>query len=368
MLWKRKKATEESSQVSGAASEQPAGGASEKALDAVSRLLRDYGRFAFDLSSMSSSDIRKECEAWASKIVIGAAHTEDEEPAPAHLKRDWPGLFQFFANVRKEEASYVLQSLEDLRDAVRTFARHVSSAIDHDRSDDKHVREHLRELSTAIDTNDTAKIRLAAEGVIKIVSDSLDARNQRQADQVRELGQKLRELHTELDQAQKRAEIDPLTQLLNRAVFDSRIARLAELGSLFERPPSLLLVDADHFKGINDTFGHPAGDETLRKLADTLVRTFVRKQDLVCRYGGEEFGIVLVETDQKSGEMLGQRLLEAVRKAEIVHAGKPISVTVSVGLAVLQPGESAASWLDRADKALYAAKQAGRDRLEVAAG
>jgi len=366
MLWKAKKATQTKS---GDGAEVPAQGGddgSEKALDAVSRLLRDYGRYAFDLATLSSSDIRKDCEAWASKIVIGAAHTEGEDQAPAHLRRDWPGLFQFFTALRKEESSYVGQSLEDLRDAVRTFARHVSAAVDQDRVLDATVREHLRELSTAIDSSDTAKIRLAAAGVIRVVGESLDAHNKRHAEQVRELGQQLKELHSELDHAQKKADLDPLTQLLNRAVFDARIARLAELGSLFERPPSLLLVDADHFKTINDTHGHPAGDEALRRLADTLVRTFVRKQDLVCRYGGEEFGIVLVETDRKSGEMLGHRMLDAVRKTEILHAGQAIGITVSAGMAVLVPGESAASWLERADKALYAAKQGGRDRLVVA--
>jgi diguanylate cyclase len=123
------------------------------------------------------------------------------------------------------------------------------------------------------------------------------------------------------------------------------------------------MVDVDHFKRINDTFGHPAGDEALRRLADTIVRTFPRRTDFVARYGGEEFAVVLPQEGVETARILGARLLVNVRNQSIELGGTAVRLTISIGFAVLRPGEETASWVARADHALYRAKQAGRDRL-----
>jgi diguanylate cyclase (GGDEF)-like protein len=128
-----------------------------------------------------------------------------------------------------------------------------------------------------------------------------------------------------------------------------------------------MMVDIDRFKVVNDTHGHTAGDEVLRRVADTIVRTFPRRSDFVARYGGEEFLVVLQQDGLEVGAMLAERLLDAIRKLEIPFAGQSLEVTVSAGFAELVPGEDATRWIERADAALYRAKAEGRNRALPAA-
>src|SRR5262249_14471485 len=159
----------------------------------------------------------------------------------------------------------------------------------------------------------------------------------------------------------ERATMDALTRLYNRAAFDEHVTRISDLGLLLGTPPSLLMIDVDHFKRLNDTNGHPAGDEALRRVSECLLRNFLRKEDFVARSGGEEFAVVLMDASLTDVRTLAERLRKNVRAMNIEHRGTSFSVTVSVGVASLVPGETATAWIDRADKALYAAKGAGRD-------
>ncbi|MEC4672099.1 MAG: GGDEF domain-containing protein, partial [Nitrospirota bacterium] len=127
-----------------------------------------------------------------------------------------------------------------------------------------------------------------------------------------------------------------------------------------------LMIDIDHFKQVNDTYGHRAGDAVIRQLADRTVLTFPRKTDFVARYGGEEFVVLLQDSSLEVGRGLGERLLEAVRQSLFQHEDQELEVTVSVGLAELISGESSGSWVERADRALYEAKQNGRNQLRAA--
>jgi diguanylate cyclase (GGDEF)-like protein len=179
---------------------------------------------------------------------------------------------------------------------------------------------------------------------------------------VRLLGEHVRDLRIELSEARKKAEIDALTQLSNRAAFDAHVLQLVALGALLGKSPWLCLVDLDHFKAINDNYGHPAGDEVLRQVSNCLSRTFLRKQDFVSRYGGEEFAAVLLDTTREQMLRLTQRLMDGVRDLVVEHGGREVKVTLSLGLAELHRGESVESWLGRADAALYRAKREGRDR------
>jgi diguanylate cyclase (GGDEF)-like protein len=125
----------------------------------------------------------------------------------------------------------------------------------------------------------------------------------------------------------------------------------------------MLMIDADRFKAINDTYGHPGGDSVLKALADCMVRNFPRKSDLVARYGGEEFAIILPDTSAQNAKRLAERMLQGIRELQIPHNGVMISVTVSMGVAELGFTESVQDWLDRADQALYRAKVEGRNRV-----
>ncbi|WP_042694812.1 diguanylate cyclase [Azospirillum sp. B506] len=162
------------------------------------------------------------------------------------------------------------------------------------------------------------------------------------------------------------ANLDPLTGLLNRRAFMERGTVLLEEEWRRGGTASILMIDADHFKSINDGFGHQAGDDVLRVLAGIL-GTAVRGGDLIGRLGGEEFAIVLPGADGANADRIAERLLADVRQARVPVPGGLLTVTVSIGISVAGRRSTLDQLLATADRALYAAKTAGRDRRAVAA-
>ena len=167
-------------------------------------------------------------------------------------------------------------------------------------------------------------------------------------------------------QMEKLATTDGLTGLVNRRTFDAQLrARLRE-AQRYKRPLSLLLLDIDHFKKVNDTHGHPAGDAVLCGVA-RLAQAKARETDLVARYGGEEMALVLPETDARGALVIAERIRAAVAAARHPTEQGALDVTVSVGVATWPgAGDDPEALLEQADKALYRAKQSGRNRVEGA--
>jgi diguanylate cyclase (GGDEF)-like protein len=158
------------------------------------------------------------------------------------------------------------------------------------------------------------------------------------------------------------SQTDALTGAANRRSLFARLEAELERCERFEHASAVAFVDVDHFKRLNDTLGHPAGDGVLRRLAGVLGQS-VRRVDLVGRYGGEEFGVVLARADRAAALAAAEKLRAAVEAARIRHpASETGHVTVSVGVAVYpDDGRDLASIVDAADAALYAAKRAGRN-------
>jgi diguanylate cyclase (GGDEF)-like protein len=158
---------------------------------------------------------------------------------------------------------------------------------------------------------------------------------------------------------------DPLTDTGNRIAMDQTLAREIELSRRHLQPLSLLMLDIDHFKQINDTHGHSAGDDVLKAVAASI-KSQLRNVDMVFRFGGEEFLILLSNTSREAAALVGERLRMAAQAEEYIADGRSIELTVSLGCATLLPGESIESLLRRADNALYVAKREGRNRLAMA--
>ncbi|MFC7207559.1 GGDEF domain-containing protein [Comamonas endophytica] len=180
--------------------------------------------------------------------------------------------------------------------------------------------------------------------------------NEAMEEVVRQRTLELRYANQELERL---ASSDPLTGLLNRRGFDARLAQALALAQRSSLPMSVITIDVDHFKQVNDTHGHEIGDQVLRSLAQQL-RSRLRASDVVARLGGEEFIVLLPETTLAQAQQLAEELVRAVRDQPQDPVG---SVTVSAGLSALRPGDAdACAMLRRSDEALYAAKTAGRNR------
>lgn len=159
---------------------------------------------------------------------------------------------------------------------------------------------------------------------------------------------------------------DPLTGVNNRAALDQALGRELDLAHRTENPLSLLMLDIDHFKQINDQYGHSAGDHAL-KCFTRGVMDCVRGSDIVYRFGGEEFVVLLSNTDIDGAKLLAERIREAVAEIECEILGSSFKMTVSAGVASLRADEGSEHLFHRADEALYQAKLSGRNRVETAA-
>ncbi len=167
-------------------------------------------------------------------------------------------------------------------------------------------------------------------------------------------------------QALRLAERDPLTGMYNRVAMLNNLQREIALSKRHKDFLSLLIIDIDHFKQVNDTHGHIAGDRILRQVAETIVET-VRQTDMSFRFGGEEFVVVLSKTNLEGAAVIGDRLRQLVESSVTSYKQQDLRVTISVGATQLTTEDDLDAFFDRADGALYAAKNNGRNRVEAAA-
>jgi two-component system, cell cycle response regulator len=169
------------------------------------------------------------------------------------------------------------------------------------------------------------------------------------------------------DRLAQRAMIDGLTGLWNRAHFDQRMHEEVAAAARYDRPMSLIMMDVDKFKNLNDNHGHPFGDEVLQAVGDVL-QDSARTSDWPCRYGGEEFGLILRETDLDGAIVMAERVREELESLQLRNKAQLVPVTASFGVVAstlcMNPCDLSTKWIiESADRALYAAKESGRNRV-----
>ena len=228
------------------------------------------------------------------------------------------------------------------------------------------MKTQIDRLKAAVERQSTEDLKREMMSAANSLSEMVGQRQQAQRVRLEELGARVTDLAGQLRDAKQENTRDGLTQLTNRKGFDEFMNRMVFMRDVFGEAAALLIVDADHFKKVNDTYGHQAGDAVLKAISDCLVRNFPRKSDMVARYGGEEFAIVLPDTSPQNAVRLAERTRNAVSELQIPHGSQTIGITISMGVAQIGRHESIQSWLERADQALYQAKSQGRNRVVAA--
>lgn len=160
---------------------------------------------------------------------------------------------------------------------------------------------------------------------------------------------------------------DPLTGINNRASMEQHLSHQVMVAARHGTPLTVLMIDVDLFKTVNDTYGHIVGDLVLTSIADGIVKC-TRNSDIVFRYGGEEFVVVLTNTNTAGAQLLAERVRSAVEAMEIDASGVKVAVTLSIGIAHWEPGDGSVDLMERADKMLYRAKMRGRNQVISSAG
>jgi diguanylate cyclase len=241
----------------------------------------------------------------------------------------------------------------------------VMSMIDNAVGSATHYTESLAHATQSLGaTKDRDGLRSVVETLVRTTRD-MEENNSQLEQRLKASKQEINQLQVNLEAVRSESLTDPLTSLANRKYFDQALEKFIAQSVATSEPLALLLADIDHFKAFNDTFGHLTGDQVLRLVA-LSVKQNVKGQDIAARYGGEEFAVVLPGTTLRAALTVADHIRRAVMTKELMkrstgeHLGR---VTVSIGVAVLQKGETAQSLIERADACLYAAKRCGRNRV-----
>lgn len=213
---------------------------------------------------------------------------------------------------------------------------------------------------------DAKKLQLYVTHLVKSTQNAV-ASNRKLESQLLESKKHIENLQSSLEAIRYESLTDELTTLNNRKHFEVSLEKIIDQAKESGRSFALLMTDIDHFKKFNDTYGHQTGDQVLRLVA-LAVKQNIKTQDVACRYGGEEFSIILPQSNLEEAAQIGERIRSAVMSKELVKrsTGENLGrVTISVGIATFDEMDSAHSVVSRADEALYAAKNAGRNLVRT---
>jgi diguanylate cyclase len=382
MLWRRSRADithadgsvpAGSADFEGSPSAAPRDTAQEDAaIDTVVAMLKTMGRHPFPVGDTNPAEISHLYDLWAAHLSIGGPHPDDQLASGEGVRprlpasRDWIGARRFVQARRERECEEVATTIAQSHELIWDMTDRLAKAVLDNRERDREVIEQVEQLREAIATGSVEIITAAVSQAAGLLTGAIKQRESHLQTQLEELGSRVSELSEQLQEVRIESRLDGLTRVPNRADFDKAINRWHHVGSAFGRPTCLILIDLDFLKPINDQYGHRGGDAALRVFANALVRCFPRRSDFVGRYGGDEFAVLLAETPARQGLRLAERFRQYIREAHAEHDGQSITLTASLGLAQLESDETIESWLERADQALYEAKETGRDRVAFA--
>jgi diguanylate cyclase len=266
----------------------------------------------------------------------------------------------------ERQKAYLRDREKELWDII-DLQRTAISALDSENRDyNRKVYEQSERIEaiTMLDDIKGIKKRLARE--VETIQEAVRRKQQQDKRQMDELARQIDILSLELKKAQAKGMTDDLTGAYNRGAFDGYLRKLVDQNTIKPLTFSLLMIDIDDFKRINDDYGHPIGDRVLVALVQKC-RDMIREQDFLARYGGEEFAIILPGASLKNAQKKAERLRKAVAVTRYTpdkqETGTGISITISIGVSIFGQGDSVSSIIDRADRALYQAKKAGKNRV-----
>ncbi|NIP72492.1 MAG: GGDEF domain-containing protein [Gammaproteobacteria bacterium] len=307
---------------------------------------------------------------------------------------EWPDLLKAIAELiacvraraqeEKKELEEFLSELTARLVELDAYVQNMESdrrdALDSGRTLDQAVQEQVRGIHSSVhEAVDLGRLRLSIEQRLQAIGNHMEEFRRHEEERsveaekhIEQLNERLHlmereasELRARVHEERQLALVDTLTEVHNRMAYDERIEQEYVRWKRFGEPLSLVMADIDNFKDINDTYGHVTGDKVLRTIAK-LLKSQIRESDFLARYGGEEFVVLMPGAGAPDARAVAEKLRREVEHCDFNHCGTGVSITISCGIAQFHDGDDPVRVFERADNALYRAKELGRNRSELA--
>lgn len=263
----------------------------------------------------------------------------------------------------KTTRNLVRVKFKELRAMLNGLAEDFGSITEDNTNFSGHIKDSMSHIEKAIELDEIKEIRKKITHETTSLRKAIAKKQEKDAIIIDSLTHKVKTIQGELASAKEEVLIDGLTQIYNRKAFDKKIGDAFIKKSIKKTPFTLVMVDIDHFKKINDGYGHTVGDEVLKKVASTIKKTF-RLNDFVARYGGEEFSVMIDRIDRNYIQDVCERLRAAIEEMNFTIDSERIPTTASIGIAFSSPTDTLRTLIERSDRALYLAKESGRNMVK----
>ncbi|OFZ29311.1 MAG: diguanylate cyclase [Bdellovibrionales bacterium RIFCSPHIGHO2_01_FULL_40_29] len=316
-----------------------------------------YNKNLFEVEKHSIRKVREKLDCLSKALI---------EDNPKKMEKTLFDIRQFFSSYRIDEYSYIQNTFDDFKRIVWDFADQLSEDIEFENSKDKTLASQLQDLKEAVEANSIESLRLRSREFINSYMQYQSQKNEMRQKRMVSVKKNLETIKKQLVVANTNLARDHLTSAHNRKSCDEYINKLIQLSPISQSPTSLILMDIDFFKKINDSYGHDIGDYVLKECVRILQEVFNREGEMVARIGGEEFVVILPTHSLELAVQRADIVQKRIREESFIQDKFEIRFTVSMGIAQLIESESAADWLKRADTALYQSKNSGRNKYTIA--
>ena len=279
---------------------------------------------------------------------------DGKAPAEQEARVTVGGLVQELLHLNKSREQLLGSLIEDISSALVQGVQEAEGSR-------QEMEGVIRQIREATELGDLESVVKTVRGHVKDLQDSVEKQRQQEKGREKALHKELGKMRNKLSKAEQKLQIDALTGVCSRRWMDEFMGE--RLPGVEDDHLCLVMVDLDHFKSVNDTYGHDVGDKVLAAVGRCLNETVLRKSDVVARFGGEEFAVMLSDTDAPSGATVAERIRQAIAAMSVDTESGALRFTASFGVAAARAGETAEELFQRADKALYRAKESGRNQV-----
>ncbi len=327
-------------------------------LIAIRALLVFVRDFSLDLKEIDSDGFRKGIDDLTEKFISG----EKAKTIRSFFEKHKKTIVSFI----NRQKIYLHDREKELKDIIALLTKAMTTLDAENRDYNEKIYKQTDKIEQITLLDDIKKIKNALSNEIERMRVTVKEKQAHEKKRIETLSNKVSSLNVELEKAKEESLKDGLTGIYNRKTFDSHIRNLVERNTVKHLPFSMLMLDIDDFKEINDTYGHSIGDRVIMAVVHKC-RESTRSHDFFARYGGDEFVIVLpgisFRNALKKAKQLSKSIAESRYSLSELRDGNKLSFTVSIGMATYRKGDSAETTAGRADRALYAAKHSGKNRV-----